>query len=174
MKKSILVSLIIILVTGISFTTSAQNVKKIKKEIEKINNISTEAMINGDVGSMNEYYTDDVIHMPDMSPMVKGKEAILKSEKEFASSGIKVLSFNLNTLEVFISGDYAYEIGLWDMSMEIPGLPEPWKDNGKYVSIWEIEKGNKVKMKLDIWNTDNNPYEAMQGMKGHEHDVDHN
>ncbi len=29
------------------------------------------------------------------------------------------------------------------MEMEIPGMPEPWADKGKYLTVWEIGKKDK-------------------------------
>lgn len=49
--------------------------------------------------------------------------------------------------------------------MEIPGMPEPWKDHGKYLSVWEIQKDKTIRLKADIWNTDTNPWEAMKEMQ---------
>jgi hypothetical protein len=46
-------------------------------------------------------------------------------------------------------------------------VPE-WADNGKYITIWEMQKDGSIKIKVETWNTDHNPWEEMQQMNQEE------
>jgi hypothetical protein len=46
-------------------------------------------------------------------------------------------------------------------------VPE-WPDNGKYITIWEIQKDGTPKIKVETWNTDNNPWAQMEQSKQEE------
>jgi hypothetical protein len=35
------------------------------------------------------------------------------------------------------------------------------KDNGKYLTLFEIQQDGSLLIKVDTWNTDLNPWEAM-------------
>jgi ketosteroid isomerase-like protein len=51
-----------------------------------------------------------------------------------------------------------YEIGKYGISLTLPGTQHPLADNGKYMTIWEKQPDGSLKIKLDIWNTDMNPW----------------
>jgi hypothetical protein len=53
------------------------------------------------------------------------------------------------------------------MKMSGPDVPE-WADNGKYITIWEMQKDGSIKIKVETWNTDHNPWEEMQQMNQEE------
>ena len=46
------------------------------------------------------------------------------------------------------------------MKMSGPDVPE-WPDNGKYVTVYEIQKDGSLKVKIETWNTDTNPWAQM-------------
>ena len=70
----------------------------------------------------------------------------------------------LTTMNVWTSGDYSYEIGTYIIDMSMPGM-EGWKDNGKYITVWEKQSDDSWKVKAETWNTDNNPWVEMEMSK---------
>jgi ketosteroid isomerase-like protein len=40
----------------------------------------------------------------------------------------------------------------------MPGNDKPMNDAGKYVTIWEKQKDGSLKIKIETWNTDSNPW----------------
>jgi hypothetical protein len=46
--------------------------------------------------------------------------------------------------------------------MEIPMMPEPFNDVGKYMTVYEIQEDGSLKIKAETWNTDLNPWAAME------------
>ena len=73
-------------------------------------------------------------------------------------------SMTLNTLEVLSDGDLAYEIGTYKVNMTIPGMPNTMDDNGKYLTVWQKQDDGSWKMKVETWNSDNNPWMSNDNM----------
>jgi ketosteroid isomerase-like protein len=132
--------------------------KEIRSQIEKMNAKMADAMIKGDYTSNLSNYADDAYSLPSYSPMIQGKNAIKKSAEEMANTPMKITSFKTD-IEEIIPGDNLYvEVGTYNMSMEMEGMPEPMKDQGKYVTVWEKQDDGSLKIKVETWNSDSNPW----------------
>ncbi len=166
MKKKHLKSVLMLLVSTIfCFQLFAQkDIDKLKSEIESINAKLVKANIAGDLETIASFYTDDIIHMPNYAPMVKGKEIMIEKEKETREAGFKMLSMNLNIVDVMACKDLVIEIGEYALSLTIPEMSYPVADNGKYVTVWERQKDGSLKIKIETWNTDVNPMEMGKEM----------
>jgi hypothetical protein len=46
-------------------------------------------------------------------------------------------------------------------------MPE-WADQGKYITIWEEQPDGSMKIKVETWNTDTNPWAQMEQVKQEE------
>jgi hypothetical protein len=44
-------------------------------------------------------------------------------------------------------------------TLEKKCMPGPMEDHGKYVTVWEKQKGGALKIKVETWNSDINPWE---------------
>jgi ketosteroid isomerase-like protein len=93
--------------------------------------------------------------------MLRGIDALKKAQEMDEKSGTKITAFSLNTTDVMPAGDYFIEIGTYTISMEIPEMGAV-DDYGKYLNVWE-QDGDNWELKVDIWNTDMNPWMAMEG-----------
>ena len=164
MKKILLVAIVSVI---FSATLFAQNVEEIKLKIEQMNKIYSQAMIENNLEKMMTLYTDDVISLPSYQPMIRGIEKIRELSDIQFNSGWKTNQFDLNTTDVFVSGNLAIEIGNYDMKMSGPDVPE-WSDYGKYITIWEIQKDGSLKIKIETWNPDSYPFD--QGEEVNEED----
>lgn len=160
MKKfnNILIPLLLIF----SSIAYSQNIDEIKTKIAEINAKISQCMLENKQMDVLNLYSDNCYSMPSYSPMVKGKEEMKKNIEIESSMPMKWLEFKLETVDVMVSGNYAIEIGKYLMSMEIPSMPEPWKDNGKYITVFEIQDDGSLLIAVDTWNTDNNPWMEMQ------------
>jgi hypothetical protein len=47
------------------------------------------------------------------------------------------------------------------MIMNPPDLKEEWPDNGKYITVWEVQDDGSLKIRVETWNTDINPWVNM-------------
>jgi ketosteroid isomerase-like protein len=145
------------LITSISF---AQN-SELKEKIQMMNNDLAKAIVAGDTETIMAMYTDDAVSLPSYEPMIEGKDAIMKKNKEDMEMGFKVNDMTMQTMNVWSSGSLAYEIGNYTIDISIPGMPDSWPDNGKYITIWEEQSDGSWKIKAETWNTDNNPWADM-------------
>jgi len=159
---SILIALIII-----SSSIFAQDVDKVKAKIEEMNKVYTKAMIDNDVEKMLSMYTEDIISMPSYQPTIKGIAKVRELSEMQAKSGWKTTEFVLSITDIIVQGNLAIEIGNYDMKMSGPDVPE-WADNGKYITIWEEQKDGSMKIKVETWNTDTNPWAQMEQTKQEE------
>ncbi len=140
-----------------TITAYSQNLAVIKADIEKINSELNQAVVDGDMDAGLKYYTDDIISMPNWSPMMRGKEAIKKENEAMMEQGVNFKSFNTETLDVFAGGNLIIEVGKYNLTLEMSMMPEPIKDFGKYLTVWEVQKDGSLKIKIETWNTDVNP-----------------
>lgn len=161
------------------FTASlinAQDTAELKKKIQAMNDEAAKMMVANDAAGMWANYSEDVISMPSYEPMLKGIEACKESYKKMTESGMKMTAFKSVVTDIIDAGDYVVDIGTYKISMTVPGMDMPWDDHGKYMTIWEKQDDGSLKIKVETWNTDVNPWQEMQkmekapeGHEGHQH-----
>lgn len=130
-----------------------------------MNDKAAEMMVANDEAGMWANYSEDVISMPSYEPMLKGIEACKQSYKKMNESGMKMTAFKSVVTDVIDAGNYVVDIGTYKISMSIPGMDMLWDDHGKYMTIWEKQDDGSLKIKVETWNTDVNPWEEMQKMQ---------
>lgn len=159
-QKDLFLLLISLSVTLFIGCQQQHNIEALKMEINSINNKLSKAIVEQDNESIFPMYTEDAISLPSYQPIIKGIEAIkANAEKEMPA---KMNSFTLNSTDVWVSGNFVIDIGIYKLSMDMPNSPEgEWTDNGKYLTVFEIQKDGSLLMKADIWNTDVNPWREM-------------
>ncbi len=158
---------IVFCLTIISSNTFAQD-SALKEKFQKMDNEMIKNMLSDNTEAMMSMYTDDAISMPSYEPMLKGKDEMMKSHMKSKEAGFKMNDMTLKVMNVWSSGDLAYEIGTYTIDMSMPGM-DAWKDNGKYLTVWQKQSDGSWKIKAETWNTDNNPWEDM-GMSNDEDD----
>lgn len=162
------------------FTASlinAQDTAELKKKIQEMNDKAAEMMVSNDEAGMWTNYSEDVISMPSYEPMLRGIEACKQSYKKMTEAGMKMTAFKSVVTDVIDAGNYIIDIGSYKISMSMPGMDMPWDDHGKYMTIWEKQDDGSLKVKVETWNTDVNPWEEMkkmeegktEGHEGHQH-----
>jgi uncharacterized protein (TIGR02246 family) len=157
-----------LLVISILFAANfvfSQSDKEYKAVIEKLNTEMTKAMLKGDMEKSMSLYTEDAISMPSYEPIHIGLDEIRKSSEMMLKSGVKIISFEPKTLKVISSGKLITEIGTYTISMAIPGMEKVMDDHGKYITIWEKQDNGSLKVKVDTWNSDVNPWGMAGEMK---------
>jgi len=141
----------------------AQSESELKEQFNETNKKFTKLMLENDLEGMLEYYADNSISLPSYQPMMRGHDAMRESHKQQHQSGMKITAFELTATDVIANGNLAIEIGTYTISMTIPEMGA-MDDHGKYVNVWE-NQGGDWKIRVDTWNTDMNPWMAMQ--EGH-------
>lgn len=166
----LLISAVLFLCTSIL----AQDMVQIREKVDAFNATLTKAMLENDMDTPVSLYTNECWSLPSYSPMLIGKAAIKKAAKENADNPMKMTAFKLTTVDIFTEGNLVIDIGKYELEFEMPGMPDPMTDKGKYLTIFEMQDDGSLLMKAETWNTDMNPWEMM-GDSGHdgEHDMDH-
>ncbi|MBN2172791.1 MAG: nuclear transport factor 2 family protein [Bacteroidales bacterium] len=160
-----LMMLVVLSTFSISIFAQVGNADKLKAKIVKMNDKMVKAIQEDDHETLSAMYTEDVYSLPSYSPMVMGKEKMIEIAMKDKEAGFKMMKMKFDVVDVIPAGNYAIEIGNYDVTMKIPMMDEPMDDKGKYVTVWEIMKDGSMKIKVETWNTDMNPWmgEEMMG-----------
>jgi len=116
-----------------------------RTDIAAVNRAFEEAARKRDTERLAALYTADAIVMPPDAPFVKGREKI----KQLWGSAIQQMGLKdvrLNTLDLEVTGDTAYEVGEAVLTLESGGA------TAKYVVVWKKVDG-QWRLHRDIWNT---------------------
>lgn len=126
------------------------DVEQVRNAIEENNLKFGDAVRQGDAIALAALYTEDATLLPPDSEMIKGSPAI----EEFWSSGFQmgIKDAVLTTVDVFGSGDFAYEIGNYLLTIQVEEQ-EPVEQRGKYVVVWKQSDDGTWKLHVDIWNS---------------------
>lgn len=143
----------------------AQNLKELSAQIEKLNKVYSESMINNDTKTMMSLYTDDVVSLPSYQPMIRGIETLRLLSEQVENSEWKTTSLDMKTTDLIPTGNFVIEIGNYKMTMAGSGVPD-WSDEGKYITVWQKQEDGQLKIRVEMWNTDLNPWLQMQQSNG--------
>jgi len=139
-----------------SVNVLAQNdMSKLKSTFQQLENDWSKAYIAGDAANLASMYTEDAYSMPSNMPMMNGRDKILEGNSKYMQSGEKHLAMTAKTLDVFGSGDIAYEVGTYSFTYIPAQMTESITEIGKYIDIWQKQADGSWKIKADIWNSDN-------------------
>ncbi len=175
MKKLSAILFTLLFVTSL---INAQDNAELKKKIQAMNDEAAKMMVSNDETGMWAHYSNDVISMPSYEPMLKGLDACKMSYKKMNESGMKMTAFKSTVTDIMKSGNLVVDIGTYEITMMLPQMgDQPWSDHGKYMTIWEMQDDGSLKVKVETWNTDVNPWMEMQKMEegkmesheGHQH-----
>jgi ketosteroid isomerase-like protein len=157
----------------IAMNVMAQNndMSDVRTKIENMNKDYDKAFLSKDYTTMNNYFTDDAISLPSYAPMVRGKDAILESDKKM-DMGTKYNSFTTTPTDVYGNNDIICEIGTYELSFNMTNQSTPMTDKGKYVNIWQKQSDGSLKIKTEIWNSDVNPMSMNQAGAKPKSDMD--
>jgi len=115
-----------------------------QSEIATVNRQFEDAARKGDLERLASLYTRDAIALPPDSPMVKGRDNIKQMWGTIAQQ-IGLKDVRLNTIDLDMSGDTAYEVGEANLTIA----------NGsaavKFVVVWKKVDG-QWRLHRDIWN----------------------
>lgn len=150
MKAPLLLLLCLLFVC--SCAPPAPDVAAVRKAIDAINEKGEKDMLAGVMDTTMGHYMEDATSMPNNGPMLKGKSAIKEYYRGMMGSGVKFTKVDFMTDTVHVSGPYAFEVGKYTMTMQIPVVGEI-SDEGKYLTVYEHAADGTWKVKVETWNT---------------------
>jgi ketosteroid isomerase-like protein len=143
--------------------SAGEDLTKLEAKLAEISDTIVRATLDGDTEAILSYYTDDVVLLPSYHPMIRGKDEVARYEKERNASGFAFESMDFTTLDVWTAKDMVYQIGEYGVSFSAPGLPGSVADQGKYMTVWQKQRDGSLKIKVDMWNSDLNPWQPGGG-----------
>lgn len=100
------------------------------------------------------FYTDDVVVLPPNAPAVHGRQAALGLFNQLMAAPGFRLKFAPTKIEVARSGDVAYDVGAYELTMnDAEGNPQVTK--GKYLVAWKKQADSSWKAAADMFSPDN-------------------
>lgn len=163
MKRSTGIRMIVLMAAFFTAVTTyaQQSARELQTQIEDINKELVKYMLEGNTEKGLAYYTDDAISLPSYQPMLQGIDEIRKAAQENANNGMKINSYEPKTVKVIPEGNMITEIGTYKINITIPGADQAIDDHGKYLTIWEKQPDGSLKIKIETWNSDQNPMNMM-------------
>ncbi len=159
---------VVLILVGLFFGCSQSNLVKqfsnseLKSEINSLNSKMAKAVMEGNYDETTNMYKEDGISLPSYQPMLKGKAAIVKQAEMDKQNPMKMENFVLTSTDIWQSGNMIVDIGTYSFSMDMPQMPGGvFKDQGKYITIYEVQSDGSLLIKADTWNTDTNPWMQM-------------
>ena len=110
------------------------------------------AIVAGDAGAVAAMFEENAILMPPNQPLLSGRLAIRHFYEGWCHSPIRPTAFTFDHVEASISGDSAYDVGTYKVTM-LPRPGQKVQDSGKYTVILK-RSGNGWKISYLIFNSD--------------------
>ena len=152
-RKALVVCSLLAL-TSTACQPSAQEVGPLSEEdigaIEDIIQQYVQAFLAKDLNAYTGLWTEDAVEMPPNSPALEGREAIIQNWM----AGPTPTKFVLDVLDIDGADDVAYVRGTYSITMSVAGVPEPVRDEGKYLSIFKKQPDATWLFSVDTWNSD--------------------
>src|SRR5215468_5878085 len=101
-----------------------------------------------DLDKTISFYADDAVVLPPNQAAVTTKDGIRNLWKGFLDS-LTDISWKTTRVETAKSGDMAYLIGTYEMTMK-----DGTKDKGKYCEVWKKQADGKWKVSADMFSSD--------------------
>jgi ketosteroid isomerase-like protein len=144
---------------------AGKDLSELQATVDAMGEELVRATLEGDVDTAMKYYTEDSVSMPNYHGILKGLDEIRGYQENMHKAGVKFTAMDFTTLDLWKCGKLVYETGTYKLSLTMPGAPGPIEDTGKYMTIYQLQPGGELTIKIEIWNSDVNPYAGM-GQQG--------
>jgi len=157
MKRLIINVLAITLISLMTMGLFAQETTDFKTMISTKNQEMLDLVKAGRYEALGKYYDEQAISLPNYRVMEKGYSLILSNNLGRKNGGYKILDGKKTTEELFVGKDMLVDIGMYTLTMDFPGLPQPKVDNGKYMNVWRKDAEGNWRIIAETWNADKSP-----------------
>lgn len=153
MKKLTILSLpIVAVLLMIGLSSFAGNKAKIRKSFEEAssNSMFMRCFNSGHLDSLEALYQENAWSMPDASPVLNGKKAIMEHTRLMYELGNRFTELKVESKTV--EGNLGFERGTWTMAIG----PQKILYRGSYVTQWRYVDG-EWKIESEMSKTNFNP-----------------
>ena len=145
------------------------DMEKLQSQVDAINDEMVKSILTNDPDAALKLYKEDLVSLPSYQPMIKGMDAMKAQAEQQKETPMNVKTFTITTTDLWASGKFVVDIGTYSMSMDWPEAPGGvWSDQGKYITLFEIQEDGSLLVKADAWNTDTNPWAEMMAAQEEE------
>jgi uncharacterized protein (TIGR02246 family) len=149
-----LVMVALLLMVGIAVSIAQKsNPNADEQAIRKLDKDWSAAAQSKDVDKTISFYADDASAFPFNAPIATGKEQIRQMWSHLTSTPGFALNFGPTRIEVAKSGDLAYDVGTFALTLN-DAQGNAATEAGKYVVVWKKQPNKQWKVVADIFNTD--------------------
>ncbi|MGD2095849.1 MAG: nuclear transport factor 2 family protein, partial [Phycisphaerales bacterium] len=106
----------------------------------------------GNVGILLSYFTDDAIVLPDQLEAAIGQDALRRHYLQQMEQQVKIRSLKDIESQIWICGDYVFEVGNFVVSITSPELRFMLSDWQKNLAVYKKQPDGSLKMKLTASN----------------------
>lgn len=128
--------------------SNADDLAKVRLAIDKANAQWIEAWEKGDAAMTTSLFAEDGKFLQSSGKVIKGREQILAWQQGFMKALGKGAKVGITTLNVWLDGDTAFEVGKYRYDYNDEGKPAVAE--GKYVVIWKKQKDSSWKIFSDM------------------------
>ncbi|MDT8297435.1 MAG: nuclear transport factor 2 family protein [Spirochaetaceae bacterium] len=124
-------------------------------ELEKVNAVLQEygkLLIDGDYEAWGELHTQDVIKMPPKVPPTTNR-ADMVARSSVGSDQARIVEFNVETRDTKISGDMAYNWGMYTVKIQPNAGGPPILVDGKFLTLLEKQSDGRWLISHDCFNS---------------------
>ena len=148
----VLIAVVAVLQIDCRSCSSSDDGMDIRDCVERMARASEDAMLNGKLDQLLEFYEEGATSLPPNSQAVVGRSLIRSYMDTVSAYGIIVKEAQFAPLSIDVEDNLAYEVGRYTMTMHVPtvGLV---REEGKYMSVWKRQSDDSWKVHTDIWNT---------------------
>jgi len=102
----------------------------------------------GDMDAWGGLWVEDGVKMNPNAPAIVGREAIRDN-----IAALTITDFTVLVDDVVGRGDLAYVRGTFTATILAPGMPEPIREDGKYLTILRKQSDGMWLIAIDCWNS---------------------
>ncbi|HEX6250658.1 MAG TPA: nuclear transport factor 2 family protein [Gemmatimonadaceae bacterium] len=111
-----------------------------------------QALRHDDADALFAYVADDVLLMPPGESAVRGKASMREWYTAFLSV-YRTSSLTLSNPEVFVTEEWAIELGTYEWGLTPVAGGEALLDHGNYMQLWKRQSGGEWRFAREIWNS---------------------
>jgi ketosteroid isomerase-like protein len=124
---------------------------RVRTAIDAANKRFVDLFNKGDAAGAAKIYATDAVLMPPNADFVKGDAAISGFWQGAYKNGVRNVS--LATVGFGVEGNYATELGTYQLEVHDADGKVLARDNGKYMVLWKRSEGGRWQWYRDIYNT---------------------
>ncbi|HEY8165529.1 MAG TPA: nuclear transport factor 2 family protein [Gemmatimonadaceae bacterium] len=111
-----------------------------------------QALRTNDTVAFLSYVADEVLLMPPGEAAVRDRDALRDWYRGFLSQ-YSTSSLTLSNREVFVSDEFAVELGSYEWGLTPTAGGNPVVDRGNYMQVWKRQSDGQWRFAREIWNS---------------------